>query len=98
MPKSTGARLTTRPKLTVRFFASAAGREPVREWLKALPDAERKTIGDDIRTLQFGWPVGMPLVRKLEDELWEVRSDLRNGIARVSSPSSAARWCSCTGS
>lgn len=55
----------------------------MREWLRSLTAAERKSIGEDIRTVQFGWPLGMPLVRKLEDDLWEVRSDLPNGIARI---------------
>lgn len=71
------------PKLPVRFFRTGEGREPVREWLKALPKRERKSIGDEIRTVQFGWPVGMPLVRKLGDGLWEVRVNLPNRIARV---------------
>jgi len=55
----------------------------VREWLKSLPKAERKVIGDEIRTVQFGWPIGMPLVRKLEIELWEVRVSLPNRVGRV---------------
>lgn len=71
------------PKLPVRFFRTGEGREPVREWLKALPKQERKVIGDEIRTVQFGWPVGMPLVRKLGEGLWEVRVNLPNRIARV---------------
>ena len=72
------------PKLTVRFFRSDAGNEPVREWLKALSASDRKVIGDDIRTLQFGWPVGMPLTRPLGHGLHEVRSNLEgNRIARV---------------
>lgn len=71
------------PKLTVRFFRSEQGREPVRDWLKGLSEQDRKTIGDDIRTVQFGWPIGMPLVEKLEAGLWEVRSKLLDGIARV---------------
>jgi phage-related protein len=73
----------SKPKLPVRFFRTTAGREPVREWLKGLGDAERKAIGDDIRTVQFGWPLGMPLVRKMEEGLWEIRIDLPNAIARV---------------
>lgn len=73
----------TKPKLRVKFFRAAEGREPVREWLKALSQEERKVIGDDIRTVQFGWPLGMPLVRKMEAGLWEVRVDLPRGIARV---------------
>jgi phage-related protein len=40
-------------------------------------------IGEDIKTVQFGWPIGMPLVRKVETDLWEVRSHLKDGIARV---------------
>lgn len=43
----------------------------------------RKTIGEDIKTLQFGWPVGMPLARKMEGDLWELRSSLTTGIART---------------
>jgi phage-related protein len=67
----------------VRFFLTGTGREPVRDWLKSLPEAERKAIGDDIRTIQFGWPLGMPLVRKLMEGLWELRTDLPSGICRV---------------
>lgn len=72
-----------RPKLEVAFFRTEAGSEPVREWLKGLPKAERQTIGREIRIMQFGWPVGMPVVRKLEDHLWEVRVTLDKRIARV---------------
>jgi len=71
------------PKLPVRFFRTTEGREPVREWLKSLPERERKAIGDEIRTVQFGWPIGMPLVRKLDARLWEVRVGLPNRTGRV---------------
>ena len=59
------------------------GNEPVREWLKSLPHDDRKTIGEDVKTVQFGWPLGMPVVRKMDKELWEVRSRLDNRIARI---------------
>jgi phage-related protein len=76
--------MRTPPKLTARFFRSDAGNEPVREWLKALPSDDRKTIGEDILTVQYGWPIGMPLTRALGGGLHEVRSDLGgNRIARV---------------
>ena len=71
------------PVLRIRFFRKAEGREPVREWLKSLPADERKAIGDDLRTMQFGWPLGMPLVRNLESGIWEVRTRLANRVARV---------------
>lgn len=72
------------PILQVIFFQNPSGREPVREWLKELDKADRAVIGEDIKLIQFRWPLGMPLVRKLEADLWEVRSHLRDGrIARV---------------
>ena len=71
------------PILSVSFFKTETGREPVREWLKALPREHRRIIGEDIKTVQFGWPLGMPLVRKLDRDLWEVRIRLPAGITRV---------------
>jgi phage-related protein len=70
-------------RLQVFFYRTTAGADPVREWLKALPIEEKKIIGDDLKTAQFGWPLGMPLIRKLEPDLWEVRSRLPHRIARV---------------
>lgn len=72
-------------KLPAAFFRQVvSGKEPVREWLKALDAADRKIVGDDIRDLEFAWPVGLPLCRSLGGGLWEVRSDLTDGkIARV---------------
>jgi phage-related protein len=70
-------------RLSVRFYFQTNGSEPVREWLLELSRDDRRTIGDDIKTVQFGWPLGMPVVRKLEPRLWEIRSDLKDGIARV---------------
>ena len=72
------------PILQVVFFRTESGREPVREWLKELDAGDRKAIGEDIKLVQFRWPLGMPLVDKLEPDLWEVRSRLKGGrIARV---------------
>ncbi|MDP3847854.1 MAG: type II toxin-antitoxin system RelE/ParE family toxin [Pseudomonas sp.] len=71
------------PILSVRFFRTDAGNEPVREWLTDLPREARRLIGTDIKTVQFGWPIGMPVVRKLDSGLWEVRTSLGDTIARV---------------
>jgi phage-related protein len=62
------------PKIPVRFYQTAAGREPVPEWLRSLDREDRRAIGRDLALVQYGWPVGMPLVRSLGDGLWEVRS------------------------
>lgn len=73
-----------KPILSVAFFATAAGNEPVREWLRGrLAREDMRSVGYDIKTAQYGWPIGMPLIRKLEPDLWEVRSKLSAGIARV---------------
>ena len=58
------------------FWKSAAGREPVRDWLNELPREDQRIIGRDIAKVQFGWPIGLPVCRPLGNELWEVRSSL----------------------
>jgi phage-related protein len=69
--------------LAVVFFRSETGNEPVREWLRALPREDRHTIGEDLLTVQYAWPVGKPLVDYLGSGIWEVRSRLANRIART---------------
>lgn len=71
------------PILEVRFYATDSGSEPVREWLKLLPSEERRLIGEDIKAVQYRWPVGMPLVKKLSGKVWEVRTHLPTRIARM---------------
>lgn len=61
-------------RLPARFYRSDGGREPVRDWLKGLEPEDRKAIGEDIKDVEFSWPIGMPLVGSLGRELWEVRS------------------------
>jgi phage-related protein len=71
-------------RLPAHFYRSEGGREPVRGWLKGLDREDRKVVGEDIKDVEFSWPIGMPLVRSLGRELWEVRSRLSRGrIARV---------------
>jgi phage-related protein len=48
-----------------------------------LLQTDHKIIGTDIKKVQFGWPLGIPLVRKMEKDLWEVRSHLEGRIASV---------------
>lgn len=70
-------------KLPAVFYSTAAGNEPVREWLKTLDAADRRIVGQDIAIAEFGWP-GMPVCRSLGDGVYEIRSDLASHrIARV---------------
>jgi len=69
--------------LNVSFYRTEAGNEPVREWLQGLSRDDKRRIGEDIKTAQLGWPLGMPLIRKIDKDLWEVRTHLLNGISRT---------------
>ena len=68
--------MTDLSPIPLAFWRSVAGHEPVREWLKELPRADKRTIGRDIAKVQFGWPVGLPLCRSMGGGLWELRSSL----------------------
>ena len=67
------------------FYRTEGNREPVREWLKALPyPDDRRRIGEDIKTVEFGWPIGMSTCRPIGHGVYEVRTHLtHNRIARV---------------
>jgi phage-related protein len=69
--------------LIVHFFKTSSGKEPVRDWLKLRTQEEKKEIGEDIKAVEFLWPIGYPRVRKLDKDLWEIRTDLRNRICRI---------------
>jgi phage-related protein len=68
-------------QLPVRFYRTLHGAEPVRDWLRGLEVPARRAIGFDLKLVELGWPVGMPLCRSLGRGLWELRSDLPDGRA-----------------
>lgn len=71
-------------RILLIFFRTGLGVEPVRDWLKSLPEVERHEIGQDLMRAQWRWPVGVPLCRPLSDGLWEIRTPLTTGrIARI---------------
>jgi phage-related protein len=66
------------------FYRNPGGADPVIDLLRSLPPADRREIGTDLTTLQFGWRIGMPLCRSLGGGLWEIRSTLPSRrIARL---------------
>lgn len=72
--------------LQAAFFSSGTGKRPVREWLMQLAPEDRKTIGEDIATLEFSWPIGKPKCSPIKGVkgMYEVRSNISSGrIARV---------------
>lgn len=73
-----------RKRLPAVFYRTEAGAEPVREWLRSLDENDRKAIGEDIKTVEYGWPVGMPTCKPMGKGLFEVRTGLRRKrVARV---------------
>lgn len=71
-------------RLQAAFYRAASGSEPARDWLLDLPEAERRVVGYDIATVEFGWPVGMPTCRAMGQGLYEIRSTLPgNRISRM---------------
>lgn len=87
LPKSTtgGTFIAGQQKrIPAFFYRTEAGNEPVRDWLKVMAVEDRRLIGEDIKTVEFGWPVGMPICRPMGDGLHEVRTNLYgNRTARV---------------
>lgn len=76
--------MITLKKVQAVFYRTKAGAEPAREFIRDLPREDRRIIGNDIATVEFGWPVGKPTCAPLGLGLWEVRSDLTGKrIARV---------------
>jgi phage-related protein len=70
--------------LQVYFYKTESGNEPVREYLRSLSLIDKKIIGTDIMTVQFAWPIGMPLIKYLKNGLWEIRSNISDKkISRV---------------
>ncbi|WP_239647802.1 type II toxin-antitoxin system RelE/ParE family toxin [Candidatus Jidaibacter acanthamoebae] len=63
-------------KIQASFYQNSSGREPVKEFLKELSKGDKFIVGSDIKTVEFGWPIGMPVCRPLSEGLYEVRSSL----------------------
>jgi hypothetical protein len=84
-----------RQKIPLIFYRTAAGSEPVREWLKGLEEADRRAIGMDLMRAQWRWPVRMPLCRPMGSGLWEIRHrpSIETDSARVAVPLSRALGC-----
>lgn len=70
-------------RIEAMFYRTESGAEPVRVWLKRLDKKDRAKIGADIKTVEYGWPIGMPVCKAMRGGLFEVRTDLGNRVARV---------------
>jgi hypothetical protein len=82
----------------------ASGKQPALEWLQRLDKEDRRKMGMAMRTVELGWPLGMPLCRSMGGGLHELRAvsqwppgqshhPYAVGIARAGS-SEPMTWCS----
>ncbi len=60
----------------VLFYKSSNGGETVLDWIRSFDADDKKAIGEDLRVVQFGFPLGLPLCRSLGEGLWEIRTKL----------------------
>lgn len=64
--------------MRTRYFRTASGREPVREYLDALPVRDRAAIVFDLQLMEMQGPQSAPVVtRHLEGRLWELKTGTR---------------------
>ena len=76
--------MTRLKKVPSVFYQTKDGARPVRDFILGLPREDRRIVGNDIATVEYGWPIGKPTCAPLGLGLWEVRSSLTsNRIARV---------------
>ena len=61
---------------TLSLYKTPAGRPVIKEWLRSFDRSDCAILGEDLKTLQIGFPIGLPLCRSLGGGLWEVRSSL----------------------
>lgn len=64
----------------VLFYETASGNKVVKDWLKNFNKEDRSILGEDLLTVQLGFPLGLPLCRSLGGSLWEVRSSLTSRV------------------
>jgi phage-related protein len=70
-------------RLPAYFYVTGAGAEPVRHWLLELSKPDRELVGEEIKTIEYDWPTRMPTCRPMGNGLFEVRTHLKDRIARV---------------
>jgi len=65
------------------FFETEQKNQPARDFLLQQNPEDRKIIGADIFAVQEGFPLGYPLVEKIDKDIWAVRSIVKDGIGRI---------------
>jgi hypothetical protein len=69
-------------RLAARYYKTETGREPVREGLQGPDRDDRKAIGEDVRLVESGRPIGMPVCEAMGDGLFQTGTSLPSGRTR----------------
>ena len=72
--------------LTPKFYRTASGRMPVKEWTSGLLVKDAKVVKAEIRAIALDPTIGLPHRRSIKGRkgLWEIRVDLSDGkIGRI---------------
>lgn len=84
-------------KITGRFYATAGGRRPAREWLLELSKDDRRAIGKDIQRVEFGWPIECRTAGRWDMDYGKFAVTSRaTGSHALSSALWMVRWSCCT--
>lgn len=71
-------------KYKLNFYQTEAGNVPVRDWLRTLPNAHKRALGEAIFALELEGPdLGMPFSRAMGKGLYELRVSCQDIIYRV---------------
>ena len=66
-------------RVPAMFYRTEGGNEPVRSLLLDLDKDDRRKVGEDIKLVEFGWPIGMPTCRPMGNGIHEIRTDISEG-------------------
>lgn len=70
--------------VTIEYYRSPSGREPVKEFIGGLSPKDRTRILRGLLLLEEFWPrLGMPHVRSIGRGLWELRVDGERKTFRI---------------
>ena len=70
--------------LNIAFYSTTSNLEPVKQWLLKLSNEDKKHISQEIKTVKYGWPQIMPVVKTVDQNLWEMRIRISTGrLAKI---------------
>ena len=63
-------------EITGRLLQNRKWKWTCKGFSEGLSSDDKKSVGADIMAIEMSWPVGYPKVRKMDTDLWEVRTSI----------------------